>query len=104
MALFQNIEAEDKEKKDIETICVYLRKMSDYLNGKTCNPLTKDEKLEFSILLQSYRNLYYEPNMMESMVDFIKSFDFKLKIERKNCIIEYVRIKEKLDIACLLKK
>jgi hypothetical protein len=53
--------------------------MIDYLTGQSPTPLSKDEKLELGILLQHHRRLYYEPVLLEQMVNFLKAFDFKLK-------------------------
>lgn len=37
------------------------------------------------------------------MISFVKAFDFKLKEERKACILEYVKIRERVETACFLR-
>lgn len=53
--------------------------------------------------MQNHRKLYYDHVLLDNMVVFLKAFDFKLKEERKNCIIEYVKIKERVETACFLR-
>lgn len=76
--------------------------MTAYLTGMQ-GLLSKDEKLDLAILLQNHRKFYYPAEMLEAMVNFVKAFDFKLKEERKNCIIEYVKIKERIETVCFLR-
>jgi hypothetical protein len=41
--------------------------------------------------------------MLETMVNFLIAFDFKLKDVRKHCIIERVKIRERVETACFLR-
>jgi hypothetical protein len=77
--------------------------MIDYLTEKVKTPLSSDEKLELALLLEKQRKLYYNPMLLETMVNFVKEFDFKPKEERRKFIIEYVKIKERVETACFLR-
>lgn len=77
--------------------------MINYFSGDESAAPSKEEKKDFGLLLKNYRKFYYDYVLLETMITFLKVFDFKKKELRKTCIIEYVKIKERVETICFLR-
>lgn len=58
----------------------------------------------FGELLQNNRRLHYEKGLLEHMVKFIVAFNSNKNEERKLCVLEYIKVKERLETVVMLRE